>query len=184
MPFYPYCRGDKKDDARTPISSRAIADILDVDRIVTIELHSAQQQGFFGKLRPIPVDNIYATPIMLGDICKKHFNDPVVVSYMLKRCGAVYIFASAITRDTSIDKAEVMGSISNEAILNAGMILIEKLNWSEEEASNSLRTDVTNMVEYYKKDGSDFFARTGLYMQDNYIGDDVFICGKLMEKFR
>ena len=111
-------------------------------------------------------------------------NDPVVVSYMLKRCGAVYIFASAITRDTSIDKAEVMGSISNEAILNAGMILIEKLNWSEEEASNSLRTDVTNMVEYYKKDGSDFFARTGLYMQDNYIGDDVFICGKLMEKFR
>ena len=52
-------------------------------------------------------------------------NDPVVVSYMLKRCGAVYIFASAITRDTSIDKAEVMGRISNEAILNAGMILIE-----------------------------------------------------------
>ena len=61
---------------------------------------------------------------------------------------------------------------------------MEKLNWSEEEASKNLRTDVTNMVEYYKKDGSDFFARTGLYMQDNYIGDDVFICGKLMEKFR
>ena len=111
-------------------------------------------------------------------------NDPVVVSYMLKRCGAVYIFASAITRDTSIDKAEVMGRISNEAILNAGMILIEKLKWSEEETTKSLQSDVTKMVEYYKKDGSDFFARTGFYIHDNYIGDDVYICGKLMEKFR
>ena len=111
-------------------------------------------------------------------------NDPVVVSYMLKRCGAVYIFASAITKDTNKDTAEAMGRISNEAILNAGMILIEKLKWSEEETTKSLKSDVTKMVEYYKQDGSDFFARTGLYMQDNYIGDDVYICGKLMEKFR
>ena len=61
IPFYPYCRGDKKDEARTPISSRAIADILHVDRVVTMDLHSAQQQGFFGTaLKPIPVDNIYS----------------------------------------------------------------------------------------------------------------------------
>ena len=46
MPFYPYCRGDKKDEARTPISSRATADILQVDRVVTMDLHPAQQQGF------------------------------------------------------------------------------------------------------------------------------------------
>jgi len=61
MPFYPYCRGDKKDEPRTPISSRAIADILNVDRMVTMDLHSAQQQGFFGNsFKPIPVDNIYS----------------------------------------------------------------------------------------------------------------------------
>ena len=65
MPFYPYCRGDKKDEARTPISSRAIADILQVDRVVTMDLHSAQQQGFFGNAtRPIPVDNIYSLGII------------------------------------------------------------------------------------------------------------------------
>ena len=73
MPFYPYCRGDKKDEARTPISSRAIADILQVDRVVTMDLHSAQQQGFFGNgTRPIPVDNIYS----LG-IFKKYFEQNI-----------------------------------------------------------------------------------------------------------
>ena len=111
-------------------------------------------------------------------------NDPVVVSYMLKRCGAVYIFASAITKDTDKDTAEAMRRISNDAILNAGKILIEKLKWSKEESTKSLETDLTKMVEYYKKDGSDFFARTGLYMQDNYIADDVYICGELMKKFK
>ena len=81
MPFYPYCRGDKKDDARTPISSRAIADILDVDRIVTIELHSAQQQGFFGKLRPIPVDNIYTFHLIKPFFRGIHnLNNMVVIS--------------------------------------------------------------------------------------------------------
>ena len=111
-------------------------------------------------------------------------NDPVVVSYMLKRCGAVYIFASAITKDTDKDTAEAMRRISNDAILNAGKILIEKLKWSKEETTKNLETDLTKMVEYYKKDGSDFFARTGLYMQDNYIADDVYICGELMKKFK
>ena len=111
-------------------------------------------------------------------------NDPVVVSYMLKRCGAVYIFASAITKDTDKDTAEAMRRISNDAILNAGKILIEKLKWSKEETTKSLETDLTKMVEYYKKDGSDFFARTGLCMQDNYIADDVYICGELMKKFK
>jgi len=111
-------------------------------------------------------------------------NDPVVVSYMLKRCGAVYIFASAITKDTDKDTAEAMRRISNDAILNAGKILIEKLKWSKEETTKNLETDLTKMVEYYKKDGSNFFARTGLYMQDNYIADDVYICGELMKKFK
>ena len=111
-------------------------------------------------------------------------NDPVVVSYMLKRCGAVYIFASAITKDTDKDTAEAMRRISNDAILNAGKILIEKLKWSKEETTKNLETDLTKMVEYYKKDGSDFFARTGLYMQDNYIADGVYICGELMKKFK
>lgn len=111
-------------------------------------------------------------------------NDPVVLSYMLKRCGAVYIFASAITKDKSEEQAEIFGKVSNEALFNAGRILIEKLEWSEDEASKSLRTETTKMVEYYKKDGTDFFARTGLYMKDNYIGDDLFICNNIIQKFR
>jgi ribose-phosphate pyrophosphokinase len=76
MPFYPYCRGDKKDEARTPISSRAIADILQVDRVVTMDLHSAQQQGFFGNsTRPIPVDNIYSLGIFKNYFEKNIFNN-------------------------------------------------------------------------------------------------------------
>jgi ribose-phosphate pyrophosphokinase len=76
MPCYPYSRGDKKDEARTPISSRAIADILHVDRVVTMDLHSPQQQGFFGNsFKPIPVDNIYTLGLFRDYFNNEIFND-------------------------------------------------------------------------------------------------------------
>ena len=108
-------------------------------------------------------------------------NDPVVVSYIFKRCGAVYTFASAVSKDA---QADTFAKLSNEALLIAGEILLKKLQWSGYEVSENLKTEVTKMVIYYKEDGQDFFSRTGLYMKNNYIGDDLFICKEMMQKFR
>jgi ribose-phosphate pyrophosphokinase len=90
IPFYPYSRGDKKDEARTPISSRAIADILHVDRVVTMDLHSAQQQGFFGhSFKPIPVDNIYS----LG-LIREYFQENIFKDMTLKEINQQFVIVS------------------------------------------------------------------------------------------
>jgi ribose-phosphate pyrophosphokinase len=90
MPCYPYSRGDKKDAARTPISSRAIADILHVDRVVTMDLHSAQQQGFFGNsFKPIPVDNIYSL-----DLFRDYFNREIFGDMSLEDKDREFVIVS------------------------------------------------------------------------------------------
>src|SRR5215471_12328940 len=64
IPYYGYGRSDKKDRPRVPISARLVANLLTTagaDRILTMDLHAAQIQGFFD----IPVDHLYAAPVMI-----------------------------------------------------------------------------------------------------------------------
>ena len=58
---------------------------------------------------------------------------------------------------------------------------MKEMGWSEKVASKSLFTDVENMGENYAKDGNDSFAKTGKYMQGNYIGQDLKICKGVTE---
>lgn len=83
IPYYGYSRQDRRPDfTRTPITSRLVADMLQVagvDQVVVVDLHSGQQQGFF----KIPVINISASPEIVGDIWRHHAYNPkdlVVVS--------------------------------------------------------------------------------------------------------
>ncbi|HET8608259.1 MAG TPA: ribose-phosphate pyrophosphokinase [Burkholderiales bacterium] len=80
IPYLGYARQDRRpSSARVPISAKVVANMLSsagVDRLLTMDLHSEQIQGFFD----IPVDNIYAAPILLGDIWKCGFQKLVVVS--------------------------------------------------------------------------------------------------------
>ena len=80
LPYFGYARQDRRPrSARVAISARVVADMLvgvGVDRLLTMDLHSDQIQGFFD----IPVDNIYAAPILLGDVWKKNYNNLIVVS--------------------------------------------------------------------------------------------------------
>jgi ribose-phosphate pyrophosphokinase len=79
MPFYSYGRSDKKDQPRVPITARLIADMLTVagaDRVLTMDLHQGQIQGFFS----IPVDELTAVNILVPYIRKKELTDIVVVS--------------------------------------------------------------------------------------------------------
>jgi ribose-phosphate pyrophosphokinase len=80
IPYFGYARQDRRPrSARVAITAKVVANMLTsvgVDRMLTMDLHSDQIQGFFD----IPVDNIYATPILLGDVWKHNYPNLVVVS--------------------------------------------------------------------------------------------------------
>ena len=80
IPYLGYARQDRRPrSARVPITAKVVANMLQVagvQRVLTVNLHSDQIQGFFD----IPVDNIYGTPILLGDIWKQHYENLIVVS--------------------------------------------------------------------------------------------------------
>jgi ribose-phosphate pyrophosphokinase len=77
MPYYGYARQDKKVAPRVPISAKLVADLLTTagaTRVITMDLHAGQIQGFFN----IPVDNLYAAPVLL-DYIKSNFRDNLVI---------------------------------------------------------------------------------------------------------
>ena len=80
IPYYGYARQDRRvRSERVPISAKVVADILErsgIDRVLTVELHSEQIQGFFD----IPVDNVYGTRIIHDDIIKQKLNEILIVS--------------------------------------------------------------------------------------------------------
>jgi ribose-phosphate pyrophosphokinase len=80
VPYFGYSRQDRRPrSARVPISAKVVANMITsvgVDRVLTVDLHADQIQGFFD----IPVDNIYATAIMLNDIRAQNFGEMMVVS--------------------------------------------------------------------------------------------------------
>jgi ribose-phosphate pyrophosphokinase len=88
IPYYGYARQDRRPrSARVPITAKVVADMLTtvgVNRVMVMDLHADQIQGFFN----IPVDNIYATPILLGDLWKQNYDDLLVVSPDVGRCRA------------------------------------------------------------------------------------------------
>jgi ribose-phosphate pyrophosphokinase len=80
IPYFGYARQDRRPrSARVPISAKVVANMLQavgVSRVLTMDLHADQIQGFFD----IPVDNIYASPVLLGDLRQKNYADLMVVS--------------------------------------------------------------------------------------------------------
>lgn len=79
IPYYGYARQDRKDQPRVPITAKLVADLIGsvgAHRVLTLDLHTGQIQGFFN----IPVDHLYASPVLLNYFKKKKFDDLVVVS--------------------------------------------------------------------------------------------------------
>lgn len=80
IPYYGYSRQDRRTrSARVPISAKLVAKMISAagaDRVLTVDLHADQIQGFFD----VPVDNVYASPILLGDVWKQQYPDLMVVS--------------------------------------------------------------------------------------------------------
>src|SRR5881397_1751443 len=79
IPYFSYAKGDKKDEPRVSIRARVCADAIEAsgaDRVVTLDLHAPQIQGFFR----VPVDDLYAMPYLCDAIERAALRDPVVVS--------------------------------------------------------------------------------------------------------
>jgi len=80
LPYYGYARQDRRPrSARVPVTAKVVADMImavGTDRLLTVDLHADQIQGFFN----IPVDNVYASPILLGDVWRQEYPNLMVVS--------------------------------------------------------------------------------------------------------
>ncbi|MBI4594545.1 MAG: ribose-phosphate pyrophosphokinase, partial [Candidatus Rokubacteria bacterium] len=79
LPYYGYARQDRKVQPRVPITAKLVADLLEaagVDRILALDLHAGQIQGFFN----IPVDHLFAAPVIIDYLGKKDLKDAVIVS--------------------------------------------------------------------------------------------------------
>lgn len=101
VPYFGYARQDRRvRSARVPITAKVVADMMvgvGIDRMLTVDLHAEQIQGFFD----VPVDNVYGSPVLLEDIEKQKFEDLIVVSPDI---GGV-VRARAVAKQLGIDLA-------------------------------------------------------------------------------
>ena len=95
IPFYGYARQDRKARGREPITAKLVADLLTsagITRVVTIDLHAAQIQGFFN----VPLDHMPAAPVLADYIKQKNLKDMVVVSPDLGGVSRARVFAERL----------------------------------------------------------------------------------------
>ena len=107
LPYYPYARQDRKDRGRVPITAKLVANLLEkagVTRLLTMDLHTEQIQGFFD----IPVDNLYARPLFVRAIRESGLSDIVVVSPDVGSNKMARKFAEDLKTDLAIvDKRRI-----------------------------------------------------------------------------
>jgi ribose-phosphate pyrophosphokinase len=101
MPYYGYARQDRKAEPRVPITSKLIANLITasgINRILTMDLHAGQIQGFFD----IPVDHLYGTPVLLKYFEELKLNNPIVVSPDAGGVERARAFAKHLNADLAI----------------------------------------------------------------------------------
>jgi len=127
LPFYGYARQDRKDQPRVPITAKLVANLLvaaGANRVLTMDLHAQQIQGFFD----IPVDHLYAAPVMYEYLKKKNLRDLVVVSPDVGGLKMAYAYAQVLGADlaivakrrksaTEVESMAVIGEIQGKNVL-------------------------------------------------------------------
>jgi ribose-phosphate pyrophosphokinase len=113
IPYFGYARQDRRPrSTRVPISAKVVANLLEtvgVQRVLTMDLHADQIQGFFD----IPVDNIYASPVLLGDLRQKNYEDLIVVSPDVGGVVRARALAKQLNTDLAIiDKRRPKANVS------------------------------------------------------------------------
>jgi ribose-phosphate pyrophosphokinase len=127
LPFYGYARQDRKDQPRVPITAKLVANLLvaaGANRVLTMDLHAQQIQGFFD----IPVDHLYAAPVIFDYLKKKKLSDLVVVSPDVGGLKMAYAYSQVLEASLAIvakrrksasevESLAVIGEIRNKTIL-------------------------------------------------------------------
>ena len=132
IPFFGYARQDRKDQPRVPITAKLVANLLTaagVDRVLTMDLHAQQVAGFFD----IPVDHLFAAPVIIRYLRSKEIHDPVVVSpdvgglKMASACSTALGASLAIVakRRKSAEEVEAMNVIGE--VEGRNVILVDDL---------------------------------------------------------
>jgi ribose-phosphate pyrophosphokinase len=160
VPYYGYARQDKKDRPRVPITAKLVADLISragADRVLTMDLHADQIQGFFD----IPVDHLFAAPVLLEAVRDLEIPDLVVVSpdaggverarAIAKRLGAG--LAIIDKRRTAPNEAEVMHLIGDVEGCNALVV---------DDIIDTAGT-LTKSVEALKAKGADRVLAAGVH---------------------
>ncbi len=163
IPFFSYAKGDKKDEPRVSIRARVVADAIEsagVDRVLTMDLHAPQIQGFFSK----PVDHLYAMPVMVDYFKKKEIPDLVVASPDVGFGKQAYRFAEMMRAPVVIgnkmrldhnEKAEiysVIGEVEGKNVLIvddftiSGGTLIEMANACKSRGARDIYACVSHGV--------------------------------------
>ena len=117
IPYFGYGRTDKKDQPRVPITARLVANLIGVagaDRVLTLDLHAGQIQGFFD----VPVDEMSAMPLTAGYFAEKRLPDPVVVSPDLGNTKRARNFAEIVNAPLAIIEKRRTGNADHSEVLN------------------------------------------------------------------
>ncbi len=132
MPYYGYARQDRKAAPRVPISAKLVADMLEtagIDRMITIDLHAAQIQGFFD----IPVDNLYGSVLFVDYIRTKKLKNPIIASPDIGGVARARSYANKLGYDLVIvdkkrekaNESEVMNIIGD--VKGKDVILVDDM---------------------------------------------------------
>lgn len=114
----------------------------------------------------------------------KNSKDPITQVYITKRCSAVNLYMFTLTQDKDPKTAESFVKVYEHLFNLSAKILVKYTNLDLKTATNKVTTDLDGIMEYYIKDGQDYFVRTRSYIIDNYIGDDLRYCKKLMKRIK
>jgi ribose-phosphate pyrophosphokinase len=162
VPYYGYARQDRKDQPRVPITAKLVANLITVsgaDRLLTLDLHAGQIQGFFD----IPVDHLLAVGVFLDYLSKLKLKDIVVVSPDVGGIKMARAYAKRLKahlaiidkRRDSPDKTEVMhilgevkgkDAIIVDDLIATGSSLIEAVDALKKAATKSVRAAITHGV--------------------------------------
>ena len=162
IPYYGYARQDRKDKPRVPITSKLVADLITAagaDRVLTLDLHAPQIQGFFN----IPVDHLFAAPVIVGHLKKLNMEDLTIVSpdaggverarAYAKRLGAT--LAIIDKRRVAANQTEVMNIIGDvkdrnvfvvDDIIDTGGTLIHTVDALLAQGARSISASCTHGV--------------------------------------
>ena len=127
MPFFGYARQDRKDRPRVPITAKLVANLIaaaGVDRVLTVDLHAQQIQGFFD----IPVDHLYALPVFLKHLRSRDFSPLVVVAPDVggikvadSYAQALHVHLATVAKkrksDTDVEASYIIGEVEGKNVL-------------------------------------------------------------------